>query len=632
MAIWDHKPGWALGWGEKSPYKALLESLDRYGALRPDQADERVEALTVVGKELQRWWDHHEVDSKELENFDKSELGKIGAIDLLTDKIGREWKDLGTVVEGTLGEADDKALPDPALTKAKERQGEAKIGFFNRDASIVDASDSEIGTGRQDILCMATRKDAPEDKKPVDYWYVEPADPSLAGVEIFGDQSKVHGNFPPGYVLAAHVSIGSEVEARTDLRYSSRANQSLFPLFPRRPTPADVKQIGLGDCYLQAALMSIAKQSPDVFTSIMRDNGSTVTVRLFDIEPGDPKTFTPRRITINKSVVTYGERSRSKHIHKGDEAFSGGALWAQMMEKAYTAAGYVGGSPDTMPVGGGASYGRIESGTMNIAYEHILGEAAEMDLIRPTAYEFYQPHRKKTWLSSMEFQQAVTGPLMTEVEQRVAEEERTQSQDPEVANLMKKSQRWTNQQPQLEKDLLALHETSSQVRYHEVVAFLRKSVTDIDMADRAVQWVTAQQIYPGKRGSGVYTKEQEDLYDKIQNALHGNKRVSVGTKKSIASVAGSRGSSGGEHQAKGLAGPHGYAVLDAQTTDSIPGVTKKPVPPLKMLKLRNPWGSYGRAYHFKGAGKVLTAKETAPGEFWLALSDLTKRFNQVSIV
>lgn len=624
LDVWKYTPGWT-GWGETSPYRLLLNDLERYAALRDDQTDERVERLIEIGKDIQRWNDHHRTESKAMGEFAKQELRKIGALDFLAYRIGQEWTALNTVVHGTLDGGERDLSPDPALTKAKKRAGDAKVGFFNQAASIVDGKGNKIADGVRDVLCMATRKDAPDDGKPIDYWWVEPADASLAGVEIFGNQSKAHGSFTAGYVLAAHISIGSEVSPRSDLRYSDRSNTSLFPLFPRQPIPADVKQIGLGDCYLQAALISIAHQDPGFFPSIMRDNGGTVTVQLHDITPGDPKTFTPRRITVRKSVVTDKKRN--------DEAFSGGALWAQMLQKAYTAAGYMGGSPETMPVEGGASFGRIESGTTNIAFEHILGRAAEIAEIRPTDYEFYQAHRGKTWVGSGDFQNAVGRPIIAEVERRAKLE--AGAEDPKITELLKLNSEWGERQDPLEEAVLALHDANVQVRFDEIEALIRRVLSGGDMtdlADRAVQWVQDQKIYPGKRGSGVYTQAQEDLYSKIRTALHAGKPVSVGTSRSIASATGSRGSSGNEHKAKGLAGPHGYAVLAASTTDQIPGVTSKPDPPLKMVKLRNPWSSYGREYYFKHGGKELTAKEfTGNGEFWLALSDLTKRFNQISI-
>jgi hypothetical protein len=630
LDIWKLSAGWT-GWGVVSPFKMIQDGLERYSKLRVDQTDARVEALMQIGKDIQRWWDHHEVDEKEVDDFSRDEIAKIAAIDTLTYRIGLEWASLGTVVQGTLGDGHvpDVALADPALTKAVGEGGKAKIGFFNKNTTVVDGQETVVANVNQDVLCMATRDGAPTGKQPIDYWKVEQAKPELDGVEIFGNQGKTQANFTKGYVLAADVTIGSRVQARNDLQYTRRSNASLFPLFPRAPKPADVRQIGLGDCYLQSALLSIAQKTPGYFPSIMKDNGNTVTVRLYDITPGVHKTFTARRITVNKSVVTY--KAKGDNNQKGDEAFTGGALWAQMIEKAYVAAGYLGGSPETMPVGGGASYGRIESGNSNIAFEHILGRAAEIELIAPTDYAFYKPHTQSTWVGDGAFQQAVAGPIMVEVQDRVSREVQGHP-DPEVAKLILMNQQFAQKQQELEEGVVALHENNAQVRHHEVVALIRRVLSGnlAPLADRAVQWVENQRIYPGKRGSGRYSKAQDDLYDKIKTALQDGKYVNVGSNEKVASVDGGRGSSGNEHKAKGLAGPHGYAVLDAKTTDEMDEVTNKPNPPLKMLKLRNPWGSYGRSYYYQRGGLHAEADDSM-GEFWLVLSDLTKRFNQISI-
>jgi hypothetical protein len=49
------------------------------------------------------------------------------------------------------------------------------------------------------------------------------------------------------------------------------------------------------------------------------------------------------------------------------------------------------------------------------------------------------------------------------------------------------------------------------------------------------------------------------------------------------------------------------------------------------LRVRNPWGKYGREYDWKAAkGSVVKEKDDA-GEFLLELNDATKRFKKVMI-
>lgn len=62
-------------------------------------------------------------------------------------------------------------------------------------------------------------------------------------------------------------------------RYVSRRDDALFP---HEPSVNDVEQMGLGDCYLQAAAATLVLNNPEKLKEGMQDNGDgTVTVRFF---------------------------------------------------------------------------------------------------------------------------------------------------------------------------------------------------------------------------------------------------------------------------------------------------------------------------------------------------------------
>jgi hypothetical protein len=101
------------------------------------------------------------------------------------------------------------------------------------------------------------------------------------------------------------------------------------------------------------------------------------------------------------------------------------------------------------------------------------------------------------------------------------------------------------------------------------------------------------------------------------------------------------GKSAGEHKHEGLAGPHGYEVIDFRPAHFVqnprPGV-------LLWLKVRNPWGEYGRKYVDKATNTEIAGGDTTlrthgmkavkdedQGEFWIPLSDVTKRFDKVVV-
>ena len=96
------------------------------------------------------------------------------------------------------------------------------------------------------------------------------------------------------------------------------------PLFLHEPNIKDVAQSGLGDCVFLGELAGLAMRDPQAIKNCMRDNGNgTVTVRLFANESN------AHYVTVKKTAPV---------IYKGKEEVyitSRGALWVQMLEKAY---------------------------------------------------------------------------------------------------------------------------------------------------------------------------------------------------------------------------------------------------------------------------------------------------------
>ena len=95
-------------------------------------------------------------------------------------------------------------------------------------------------------------------------------------------------------------------------------NRSEDVLFSREITSHDVAQGGVGDCYFLTALQSLADNAPEKIKEAMRDDGSTVTVRFYQMTKSGPQ---PVYIKVTKETCP---------------KLAQGALWVQIMEKAYT--------------------------------------------------------------------------------------------------------------------------------------------------------------------------------------------------------------------------------------------------------------------------------------------------------
>ena len=148
-------------------------------------------------------------------------------------------------------------------------------------------------------------------------------------------EEQINGYLPEVSEEAHHIKAKDKdiVTAERD----SYVNHRDMPLFPHDPSPSDIKQGYLGDCYMVSVLANIAKTDPDKIKEAVRDNGDgTVTVRLFqstvpkyqdyfatDAKP--PSQMEPFYVTVDKTVPSYTAAQN--------------CLWAAMIEKAVVASG-----------------------------------------------------------------------------------------------------------------------------------------------------------------------------------------------------------------------------------------------------------------------------------------------------
>ena len=103
----------------------------------------------------------------------------------------------------------------------------------------------------------------------------------------------------------------------------------------RIPVMSDINQTSIGDCWLVAALASIANCQPGIIKNIIKENpdGETVDVTLQrELFPG---LFRKETYTVKKTIF-YKKKANDKNFY-ALMSFSTENLWVQMIEKAFAA-------------------------------------------------------------------------------------------------------------------------------------------------------------------------------------------------------------------------------------------------------------------------------------------------------
>ena len=114
------------------------------------------------------------------------------------------------------------------------------------------------------------------------------------------------------------------------------SDKSDEPLFATEPAISDIKQGYLGDCYFLGALNALMFKNPLLIKNCMRDEGSTVVVRFYNMTTGAPVY-----VRVRKTVPTQrykGKDWQGDNIASEEEIYGNkGPLWVTMMEKAFAA-------------------------------------------------------------------------------------------------------------------------------------------------------------------------------------------------------------------------------------------------------------------------------------------------------
>lgn len=406
----------------------------------------------------------------------------------------------------------------------------------------------------------------------------------------------------------------SDTEIATGLWYSSNHDASDLPLFAKEPTVDDIEQRLLGDCYLQAALISMVQQDPQAIKRCMRDNGNgTVTVRFFKKDaPEQP--LIPKYVTVTKTVP--------KSL--GMDTFSANNLWVQMIEKAYVASGLH--KNTARPVDTQRTYSEIEGGHSNLFLTTLTGKEHTSKYLPQATIEAVN-----NMISSMAFQNQLIVQddfakdmkvlhdalkiyiAMSYIEKTpskyIADSNHVSIED--IERILEHTFSKDTWIPDMYKQDIKDLKKKEQL----LILYKNRLINLLENFDFGNDLQLEHAGIMEQNGQGVYSKSMLTLYDDIQDALKKGSTLCCGTRK----LSDNQSGLNGESEANGMVGGHAYTILGCEEHDGH-----------KFIRMRNPWNTGVREYvkitepdgtvHFTSSKrKKLFSKDT--GTFLLDLAD-----------
>jgi len=414
--------------------------------------------------------------------------------------------------------------------------------------------------------------------------------------------------------------------------FSEHYQATSIPLFAGKDSPNfdDIIQGGIPDCFLLAVLQSIINTpgGSDYIRNIMTQNADgTTSVRLFN-----PKTLTPEVIIVPNSVLV-NEDGKALNHHK--------ALWVHVMENAYVAMETK--NLEIEKAGGvDASIGSVFSGG---GYR----ETASRILLGVNSTRMSTSHRSAWKIPPNEFKQfgdlriQISGPnnatnnanvewrkFLDRIGDSLGYEGPDARADSEkiYAKYFEFYQENKAEFDEISADLdrsesdkiidlidIALRDNSG--KYDDVTTFLKKQMN--------YEYVlTEHNTIRGEMGSfsGRYSEKQSAIYQQIQDELAKGNMITAGTNIVLAM------------KVAGIAGGHAYSVhqvIEKTVEVENPETGEKSSRLERYVQLRNPWGSYGRAYEQMEDSLKVIAKTSNEGMFEVELSDFCKYFDNFSI-
>jgi Domain of unknown function (DUF4157)/Calpain family cysteine protease len=388
----------------------------------------------------------------------------------------------------------------------------------------------------------------------------------------------------------------------------------------------DIKQGKLGDCGLLSVIGSIVHNNPKYIREIIKDQpGDAATVRLYQIG-GDSKnpTFKECFVKVSKSSPKIGAKDYGAKE----------TPWVQILEKAIASFGCfkkVEPSLDEdfhyitdLDLSANSSYENLVQMPASYAFGILLGKPAQQMLVKSkdTAAPWSDARR-----SIYDFQPTKG---FNDIFNDASLIEKW------IDFLNKRSEKDFTMEMKFPKDSTISDQYKKiygqELCFEHCEKFFfkmlkQKKITE-EVAALILKW--CEENLPGKRGTGNYSEAQKNIFEFIKINLDQKKCMTIGSKKLVGRTSEGEGMAG-EIKSKGLAGKHVYTVLACRRNAGENPENQNEHGKLCWIKLRNPWGNYGRQYNWDAAkGSKAKFIDALGGEFWIELSDLTKRFVKIT--
>ncbi|QMT60934.1 C2 family cysteine protease [Legionella sp. PC997] len=403
------------------------------------------------------------------------------------------------------------------------------------------------------------------------------------------------------------------------LEYIEQYQPSKAPLFSEgSPSIEDVRQARVPDCFLLASLAAILRQ-PDgasYIRSMLRQNDDgTTTVRLFN-----PKTLEPVYIRVENSYIVDQKGSLNNHT----------ALWVDILEKAAASV------PEFFGNTNASMSGALKGGSESLALKILTGCNSKEIYINNDKYfawdigNFFasELEQLKVLTQQKKLIEEFGGEHQSGTDEIISEmlssrlrvfkdifDEKAQEICLKLIDFyLENKDAWEkiykecgNGQQRLEE---IIKHFSQDEKNKQAVDILKELFTyyhkDVEKDVRRDN----QELF-----SGIYSPEELKIFNDIKNKLAGNESLTAGTPHSY------------DEKVPGLRAMHAYTIVDVVETRR-PVKDTDVMRPIKMIRIRNPWGFTGRMYlpNMENPEQIDIKEERVAGTFDLELKDFCRYY------